>query len=49
MPLVAPVSPRKMLPPPTTIAISTPRSARAFVTSSAIRWTTAASIPNPMD
>ena len=31
-----------MLPPPTTIAISTPRSARAFVTSSAIRWTTAA-------
>src|ERR1700675_1162476 len=48
MPRVAPVRPRKMLPPPTTIAISTPRSARALVTSSAMRWTTTASIPNPI-
>ena len=38
-----------MLPPPTTIAISTPRSPRALVTSSAMRWTTTASIPNPID
>src|SRR5262245_60767356 len=37
-----------MLPPPTTIAISTPRSPRAFVTSSAMRCTTTASMPNPI-
>src|SRR5262249_7476597 len=48
MPRVAPVRPRKMLPPPTTIAISTPRSPRAFVTSSAMRCTTLASMPNPI-
>src|SRR6476660_1058443 len=40
--------PRKMLPPPTTIAISTLSSTRASATSSAMRWTTAASIPNEM-
>ena len=40
--------PRKMLPPPTTIAISTPSSARAFVTSSAMRCTTSASMPKPI-
>src|SRR5664279_1487828 len=48
MPRVAPTMPRKMLPPPTTIAISTPSSTRASATSSAIRWTTAASMPNEM-
>src|SRR5579884_1626159 len=49
MPRVAPLIPRKMFPPPTTIAISTPRSVRAAATSSAIRWATAASIPKPTD
>src|SRR5690242_1972665 len=37
--------PRKMLPPPTTIAISTLSSARAFVTSAAMRCTTSESMP----
>src|SRR5262245_34411395 len=45
MPRVAPDIPRQMLPPPTTTAISTPSSARASATSSAMRCTTAASIP----
>src|SRR6185295_16524927 len=45
MPPVAPLIPRKMLPPPTTIAISTLSSARAFVTSAAIRCTTSESMP----
>src|SRR4051794_9744956 len=48
MPRVAPVSPRKMLPPPTTIAISTSRSRQAAATSSAIRCTTLASMPKPL-
>src|SRR5947207_871764 len=37
-----------MLPPPTTTAISTPSSVFAAATSSAMRWTTAASIPEPV-
>src|SRR6476659_4073982 len=45
MPPVAPLMPRKMLPPPTTIAISTLSSARAFVTSAAMRCTTSESMP----
>src|SRR5438045_3341194 len=49
MPPVAPCMPRKMLPPPTTIAISTPRSARALVTSPAMRCTTSESIPKPTE
>src|SRR5471030_2063168 len=49
MPLVAPIMPRKMLPPPTTIAISTPRSARALVTSAAMRCTTSESMPKLID
>src|SRR5262245_45984756 len=48
MPRVAPLIPRQMLPPPTTIAISTPRSARALATSSAMRCTTFASMPYPI-
>src|SRR5947208_12482950 len=48
MPRVAPLIPRKMLPPPTTIAISTPRSARAFDASSAMRCTTSESMPKPI-
>ena len=47
MPPLAPLMPRKMLPPPTTIAISTPRSARALVTSPAMRCTTSESMPKP--
>src|SRR6266567_3354563 len=38
-----------MFPPPTTTAISTPRSDCAVATSSATRWTTAASMPDPVD
>src|SRR6478752_6860694 len=49
MPPLAPLIPRKMLPPPTTIAISTPRSARALVTSPAMRCTTSESMPNPIE
>jgi hypothetical protein len=45
MPRVAPLMPRKMLPPPTTIAISTFRSRRASLTSCAMRNTTGASMP----
>src|SRR3954447_21263790 len=45
MPLVAPDMPRQMLPPPTTTAISTLSSTRASATSSAIRCTSAASMP----
>src|SRR5262249_9500370 len=48
MPRVAPDMPRQMLPPPTTTAISTPNSERASATSSAIRCTTAASMPKLM-
>src|SRR5690242_18782714 len=48
MPRSAPGMPRKMLPPPTTTAISTPSSVFAAATSSAMRWTTAASIPVPV-
>src|SRR4051794_37722418 len=49
MPPVAPLMPRKMLPPPTTIAISTLSSARAFVTSAAMRCTTSESMPKLSD
>src|SRR6202166_2241174 len=49
MPPLAPIMPRKMLPPPTTMAISTPRSARALVTSLAMRCTTSESIPKLID
>src|SRR5260221_2348659 len=49
MPPDAPLIPRKMLPPPTMIAISTPRSARALVTSAAIECTTSESMPNPIE
>src|SRR5947209_14190158 len=49
MPRVAPLMPRKMLPPPTTTAISTPRSTRAAATSSAMRCTTPASMPKLSD
>src|SRR5262245_30457468 len=48
MPRVAPLMPRKMLPPPTTIAISTPNSMRASVASDAMRCTTAESMPYPV-
>src|SRR5215471_7603229 len=48
MPRVAPDMPRQMLPPPTTTAISTPSSWRAYATSSAMRCTTAASMPYPV-
>ena len=48
MPRVAPPMPRKMLPPPTTTAISTSSSLRALVISSAMRCTTAASMPYPI-
>src|SRR5918994_1892219 len=47
MPRSAPGLPRKMLPPPTTTAISTPSSVFAAATSSAMRCTTAASMPEP--
>src|ERR671910_221126 len=47
MPRSAPGMPRKMLPPPTTTAISTPSSVFAAATSSAMRCTTAASMPEP--
>src|ERR671931_2553121 len=49
MPRSAPGIPRKMFPPPTTTAICTPSSVCASATSSAIRWTTAASSPEPVD
>src|SRR5712692_9861790 len=49
MPRSAPGNPRKMFPPPTTTAISTPSFECAVATSSAMRWTTSASMPNPMD
>src|SRR6185437_3355375 len=49
MPPFAPIMPRKMLPPPTTMAISTPRSARALVTSPAMRCTTSESMPKLID
>src|SRR3954454_22790131 len=48
MPRSAPGMPRKMFPPPTTTAISTPSSVFAAATSSAMRWTTAASMPEPV-
>src|SRR6185369_12064708 len=48
MPRFSPLMPRQMLPPPTTTAISTPSSRRAAVTSSAMRCTTAASMPKPL-
>src|SRR6185436_1966823 len=48
MPRFSPLMPRQMLPPPTTIAISTPSSRRAAATSSAMRCTTAASMPKPL-
>src|SRR6266508_4194175 len=49
MPRSAPGMPRKMLPPPTTMAISTPSSACEAATSSAMRWTMWASMPKPVD
>src|SRR5680860_742398 len=48
MPRWAPANPRKMLPPPTTIAISTSRLARASATSWAMRPTIASSMPKPV-
>src|SRR2546422_1949801 len=45
MPAWAPLRPRKMLPPPTTIAISTSRSRRTSATSAAMRETTSPSMP----
>ncbi len=45
IPCVAAETPRMMLPPPITIAISTPRRATS-ATSSAMRATTAGSMPN---
>src|SRR5262249_32794428 len=48
MPRSAPGMPRKMLPPPTTTAISTPSSELAAATSSAMRCTTPASMPEPV-
>src|SRR3954452_6848288 len=44
MPAPAPVAPRQMLPPPTTIATSVPSSARASASSMAIRSTMPPSI-----
>src|SRR5690349_18432020 len=44
MPVLEPVAPRQMLPPPTTTAISVPRSWRTSAISLAMRWTTAPSI-----
>src|SRR6266540_2230733 len=49
MPRSAPGMPRKMLPPPTTMAISTPSLAWDAATSSAMRWTMSASMPKPVD
>src|SRR6266508_2155635 len=48
MPRWASAKPRKMLPPPTTTAISTFSSVRASETSSAIRCTTDSSITKPV-
>src|SRR5581483_1812069 len=49
IPREAPFSPRKMLPPPTTMAIWTLRASTASATSSASRLTTTASMPEPME
>src|SRR5581483_3372645 len=49
IPREAPFSPRKMLPPPTTMAIWTLRASTASATSSARRLTTTASMPEPME
>ena len=49
IPREAPFRPRKMLPPPTTMAISTLRASVASATSSASRLTTTASMPEPME
>src|SRR5437588_3188045 len=49
IPREAPFSPRKMLPPPTTMAICTLRASTASATSSARRFTTTASMPEPME
>src|SRR5215218_1681519 len=48
MPAPAPAMPRQMLPPPTTMAISVPRSRRTSATSEAIRATVGPSIPKPV-
>src|SRR5438105_3197238 len=49
IPREAPFRPRKMLPPPTTMAICTLRASTASATSSASRLTTTASMPEPME
>src|SRR5256885_5346089 len=49
IPRDAPLSPRKMLPPPTTMAICTLRASQASATSSASRLTTTASMPEPTE
>src|SRR3954452_7081919 len=49
MPSPAPVWPRQMLPPPTTIAISVPSCCWVSATSAAMRATTAPSIPYPKE
>src|SRR5205807_5691216 len=49
IPREAPFRPRKMLPPPTTMAICTLRASTASATSSARRFTTTASMPEPME
>src|SRR5438067_1258921 len=49
IPREAPFRPRKMFPPPTTMAICTLRASTASATSSARRLTTTASIPEPME
>src|SRR2546421_8087104 len=49
IPRDAPLRPRKMLPPPTTMAICTLRASEASATSSASRLTTTASIPEPTE
>src|SRR5215217_2400988 len=48
MPAPAPAMPRQMLPPPTTMAISVPRSRWTSATSAAIRATVSPWIPKPV-
>src|SRR5687768_15101692 len=48
MPAPAPAMPRQMFPPPTTTAISVPRSRRTSATSAAMRATVAPWIPKPV-
>src|SRR5215212_10982576 len=48
MPAPAPAMPRQMLPPPTTTAISVPRSRWTSATSAAMRATVAPWIPKPV-